>query len=129
MTIAAIQSAPASPMVHLLEQAHVAPEHMLTIDLYQREALKRAYATAPPTRNAEGARWGNDHWDNIPGAAPVLSLPTRPHACGKCDDHEGEFDFLGFTFGQMYSARTGQGAWDTGHRRRASSAWLSKSML
>ena len=40
---------------------------------------------------------------------------------------EGEFDFLGHTFGRMYSARTVRRAWDTGHRRRASSAWLRKS--
>jgi hypothetical protein len=40
---------------------------------------------------------------------------------------EGEFDFLGHAFGRMYSAITVRCAWDTGHRRRASSAWLSKS--
>ena len=39
-----------------------------------------------------------------------------------CKVPEGEFDFLGYTFGRMYSARTGQAAWHNGHRRRASGA-------
>jgi hypothetical protein len=45
MMMAAIQPTPASPMAHLLVKPHVAadqaaPNERLTIDLYQREALK-----------------------------------------------------------------------------------------
>jgi len=40
-----------------------------------------------------------------------------------CKVPEGEFDFLGYTFGRMYSARTGHARLGYRHRRRASSAW------
>src|SRR6266446_6673129 len=45
--IAAIQPTPASPIAHLLEKAHVAPEHgasdrRLPVDLYQRADRRQA---------------------------------------------------------------------------------------
>ena len=36
-----------------------------------------------------------------------------------CKVPEGEFDFLGYTFGRMYSARTAKPVSATGHQRRA----------
>lgn len=39
-----------------------------------------------------------------------------------CKVPEGEFDFLGYTFGRMYFRRLAKPAWATGHRRRASGA-------
>jgi hypothetical protein len=52
MMMAAIQPSPASPMAHLLENGHVAPKERLTIDMYQREALKSRVPAAPPTCSA-----------------------------------------------------------------------------
>jgi hypothetical protein len=77
MMMAAIQPTPASPMAHLLEKDHVPPHEQLTIDLYQREALKDRVPAAPLTCNAEGARLDDGHWDNIPGASRVVSSRRR----------------------------------------------------
>ena len=57
-----------------------------------------------------------------------LKLTLNEEKTRICKVPEGEFDFLGYTFGQMHSARPARRAWDIGHRRRASSAWLRKSM-
>jgi len=57
-----------------------------------------------------------------------LKLTVNEEKTRICKVPEGEFDFLGYSFGRMYSARTARHAWDTGHRRKASSAWLRKSM-
>src|SRR5262244_3531190 len=50
-----------------------------------------------------------------------LKLTVSAEKTRICKVPEGEFDFLGFTFGRMYSPRTGQ-AWRYGHRRKASGA-------
>ena len=56
-----------------------------------------------------------------------LKLTVNEEKTRICKVPEGEFDFLGYSFGRMYSARTGPRAWDTGHRRKASSAWWKPS--
>ena len=56
-----------------------------------------------------------------------LKLTVNEEKTRICKVPEGKFDFLGYTFGRMYSARTGQVGWDTGRRRRASSAWSKQS--
>ena len=48
-----------------------------------------------------------------------LKLTVNEEKTRICTVPEGEFDFLGYTFGRMYSARTGRRVWGTGHRRRA----------
>jgi retron-type reverse transcriptase len=58
-----------------------------------------------------------------------LKLTVNEEKTRICKVPEGEFDFLGYTFGRMYSARTGQARLGYRHRRRASSAWLRESML
>jgi group II intron reverse transcriptase/maturase len=55
-----------------------------------------------------------------------LKLTVNEEKTRLCRVPEGEFDFLGHTFGRMYSARTGKAY--TGHQRRASSAWSRISM-
>src|SRR6201987_807136 len=40
-----------------------------------------------------------------------LKLTVNEEKTRICKVPEGEFDFLGFTFGRMYSARTGQAYW------------------
>ena len=57
-----------------------------------------------------------------------LKLTVNEEKTRICKVPDGEFDFLGYTFGRMYSARTGQARLGYGHRRRASSAWLRRSM-
>ncbi len=57
-----------------------------------------------------------------------LKLTINEEKTRLCKVPEGEFDFLGYTFGRMYSARTGQARLGYRHRRRASSAWLRRSM-
>jgi RNA-directed DNA polymerase len=47
-----------------------------------------------------------------------LKLTLSEEKTRICKVPEGEFDFLGYTFGRMYSARTGQA--HIGYRRRAS---------
>ena len=54
-----------------------------------------------------------------------LKLTINEEKTRICKVPEGEFDFLGYTFGRMYSTKTEKA---TGHRRRASSAWWIKSM-
>jgi RNA-directed DNA polymerase len=55
-----------------------------------------------------------------------LKLTVNDEKTRICKVPEGEFDFLGYTFGRMFS-EPARRAWVTGHRRRASSAWLRKS--
>ena len=57
-----------------------------------------------------------------------LKLTVNAEKTRICKVPEGEFDFLGFTFGRMYSPRTGQHGWRYGHRRTASGAWSRRSM-
>ena len=56
-----------------------------------------------------------------------LKLTVNEEKTRICRVPEGEFDFLGHTFGLMYSARTGKAYLGTGHRERASSAWSRTS--
>ena len=56
-----------------------------------------------------------------------LKLTVNEGKTRICKVPEGEFDFLGYTFGRMYSARTGKAYRGTGHRGRASSAWSRTS--
>ena len=51
-----------------------------------------------------------------------LKLMVNEEKTRICTVPEGEFDFLGFTFGRMYSPRTARHAWRYGHRRKASGA-------
>ena len=57
-----------------------------------------------------------------------LKLTVNEEKTRICKVPEGEFDFLGYSFGRIYSARTGHARLVIGHRRKASSAWSSKSM-
>ena len=41
-----------------------------------------------------------------------LKLTVNEEKTRICKVPEGEFDFLGYSFGRMYSARTGQARWD-----------------
>jgi RNA-directed DNA polymerase len=49
-----------------------------------------------------------------------LKLPVNEEKTRICKVPEGEFDLLGYTFGRMYSARTGKAAWANGHQGKAS---------
>ena len=57
-----------------------------------------------------------------------LKLTVNEDKTRICKIPEGEFDFLGYTFGRMYSPGPARLAWDSGHRRRASSARSKRSM-
>ena len=58
-----------------------------------------------------------------------LKLTVNEEKTRICKVPEGEFDFLGYTFGRMYSATTGTGPyWACGRRRRVSGAWSKRSM-
>ena len=57
-----------------------------------------------------------------------LKLTVNEEKTRICKVPEGEFDFLGFTFGRMYSARTGKARIATGPQRRVSSARSRRSM-
>jgi RNA-directed DNA polymerase len=56
-----------------------------------------------------------------------LKLTVNEEKTRICKVLEGEFDFVGYTFGCILR-EPARHAWDIGHRRRASSAWLSKSI-
>jgi RNA-directed DNA polymerase len=56
-----------------------------------------------------------------------LKLTVNEEKTRICRVPEGQFDFLGYTFGRMCSARTGQAYLDTGHQRRASNTRWRKS--
>ena len=57
-----------------------------------------------------------------------LKLTVNDEKTRICKVPEGQFDFLGYTFGRMYSATTGKAVLGCGHRRRVLSAWSSRSM-
>jgi RNA-directed DNA polymerase len=56
-----------------------------------------------------------------------LKLTVSEEKTRICRVPEGEFDFLGYTFGRMFSARTGQGRIGYGRQRKAFSAWSRRS--
>ena len=56
-----------------------------------------------------------------------LKLTVNEEKTQICRVPEGEFDFLGHTFGRMYSAKPEKRTLGTGHQRRASSAWSRTS--
>jgi len=58
-----------------------------------------------------------------------LKLTVNEDKTQICTVPEGEFDFLGFTFGRMFSRTTGQAPLGIADRqRRASSAWSKRFM-
>jgi len=57
-----------------------------------------------------------------------LKLTVNEGETRICKIPEGEFDFLGYTSNECTQREPVRRAWDTGHRRRASNAWWSKSM-
>ena len=57
-----------------------------------------------------------------------LKLTVNEEKTRICKVPEGEFDFLGYTFGRMYSKKTGKARRACGRRRRASGAWSRRSM-
>jgi RNA-directed DNA polymerase len=57
-----------------------------------------------------------------------LKLTVNEEKTRICKVPEGEFDFLGFTFGRMSSQRRGKAAWLCVRQRRASNAWSKRSM-
>ena len=56
-----------------------------------------------------------------------LKLTVNEEKTRICQVPEGQFDFLRYTFGRMYSARTGKACLGYRHRGRASSAWSRTS--
>jgi hypothetical protein len=52
-----------------------------------------------------------------------LKLTVNEEKTRICKVPEGEFDFLGYTFGRMYSARTGQARLGYGRGVRVSCGW------
>src|SRR5215510_12866772 len=50
-----------------------------------------------------------------------LKLTVNEEKTRICTVPSGEFDFLGYSFGRMYQREPARHAWDTGHRRKASS--------
>ena len=56
-----------------------------------------------------------------------LKLTVSEEKTRICKMPEGEFDFLGYTFGRMYSPKTGQARFGYRPSRKASSVWLRKS--
>ena len=57
-----------------------------------------------------------------------LKLTVSEEKTRICKMPEGEFDFLGYTFGGCFLRQPAKPIWATGHRRKASSAWLRKFM-
>ena len=56
-----------------------------------------------------------------------LKLTVNEEKTRVCKVPEGQFEFLGYTFGRMYSQRTGRPHLASGPPRRASSAWSRTS--
>jgi RNA-directed DNA polymerase len=56
-----------------------------------------------------------------------LKLTVNEEKTRICKAPEGEFDFLGYTFGRMFSARTGQARIGSRRQRKAFTAWSRKS--
>jgi hypothetical protein len=56
-----------------------------------------------------------------------LKLTVNEEKTRICTVPSGEFDFLGYSFGQMYSENRPGTPGVTGHRRKASSAWCRPS--
>ena len=57
-----------------------------------------------------------------------LKLTVNEEKTRICKVPEGEFDFLGYTFGRRYSATTGKAHMASGRQRRVSGAWSRRSM-
>ena len=57
-----------------------------------------------------------------------LKLTVNEEKTRICKVPEGEFNFLGYSFGRMYSARTQKPTSAAGLRRKASGAWWKLSM-
>jgi RNA-directed DNA polymerase len=57
-----------------------------------------------------------------------LKLTVSEEKTRICRVPEGEFDFLGYTFGRMFSARTGQARIGYRRQRKAFSARSRRSM-
>jgi hypothetical protein len=56
-----------------------------------------------------------------------LKLTVNEEKTRICKVPEGEFDFLGYTFGRCIQREPERRIWGTGHRGRASSAWSRTS--
>ena len=56
-----------------------------------------------------------------------LRLTVNEEKTRVCKVPGGEFDFLGYTFGRMFSARTGEARIGYRPSKKASSAWSRKS--
>jgi RNA-directed DNA polymerase len=57
-----------------------------------------------------------------------LKLTVNEEKTRICKVPEGEFDFLGYTFGRMYRREPARHSWVTGHRRRAlSTRWTTST--
>ena len=56
-----------------------------------------------------------------------LKLTVNEEKTRICKVPEGEFDFLGYSFGRMYSARTGKACLGYRPSKKASSAWWKTS--
>ena len=56
-----------------------------------------------------------------------LKLMVNEEKTRICRVPDGQFDFLGYTFGRMYSPVTGKARLGYRHQRRASSAWSKES--
>jgi hypothetical protein len=57
-----------------------------------------------------------------------LKLTVNEDKTRICKVTEGEFDFLGYTFGRMYSERTGQARLGYRPSKKSTSVWSNKSM-
>jgi len=59
-----------------------------------------------------------------------LKLTINEEKARICKVPQGQFDFLGYTFGRVYSKTTGKARpyWACGRPRRAFAAWSRRSM-